>query len=147
MTILEQLTNDMKTALKAGDKEKLSTIRLLRGQLKNMAIDKQDDLTNAEEIAILQSAAKKRRESIEAYGQAGRQDLVDKESAELEVILSYLPQPLSEDEVAAIVDEVIAEVGAVSPKEIGKVMPRVMERVQGRAEGKRINQLVRQKLS
>ena len=137
----------MKTALKAGDKEKLSTIRLLRGQLKNMAIDKQDDLTNAEEIAILQSAAKKRRESIEAYGQAGRQDLVDKESAELEVILSYLPQPLSEDEVAAIVDEVIAEVGAVSPKESGKVMPRVMERVQGRAEGKRINQLVRQKLS
>ncbi|HNR68790.1 MAG TPA: GatB/YqeY domain-containing protein [bacterium] len=147
MTIFDQLTEDMKRALKAGEKERLSTIRLLRGQLKNSAIDKQADLTEAEEIAVLNSAAKKRRESIEAFGHAGRQDLVDKETAELAVILSYLPQPLSDREVEAIVDEVIAQVGALSPKEIGKVMPLVMARVQGRADGKKVNEMVRLKLS
>ena len=95
MTIFERLTEDMKTAMKAGDKERLSTIRLLRGQLKNAMIDKKDDLSEEEEIAILSNAAKKRRESIEAYSKAGRDDLVEKEKKELEVIQSYMPQPLS----------------------------------------------------
>ena len=147
MSILDKLTEDMKVALKEGEKDRLSAIRMMRGQLKNEALDKRSDLTEEEEIAVLTSAAKKRRESIEAYQAAGRDDLVKKEQQELDVIQSYLPQPLSEQELTEIIDQVIAETGAVTMKDIGKVMPAVMERVRGRADGKTINQLVRQKLS
>lgn len=137
----------MKTALKAGQKDRLSTIRLLRGQLKNAEIDKQDALTEQEEIEVLSSAAKKRRESIDSYTQAGRDDLADKEQKELDVITEYLPKALSEKEVKAIVDRVIAEQEAVSMKDLGKVMPKVMAEVKGRAEGKVVNEMVRNKLA
>ena len=147
MTIFERLTEDMKTAMKAGDKERLSTIRLLRGQLKNAMIDKKDDLSEEEEIAILSNAAKKRRESIEAYGKAGRDDLVEKEKKELEVIQSYLPQPLSPEELEEIVDQAIAEANAQTMKDMGRVMGLIMPKVKGRADGKHINEMVRSKLS
>ncbi|MBD3374979.1 GatB/YqeY domain-containing protein [candidate division KSB1 bacterium] len=147
MSIYEKLTEDMKTALKAGQKDRLSTIRLLRGQLKNAEIDKQDALTEQEEIEVLSSAAKKRRESIDSYTQAGRDDLADKEQKELDVITEYLPKALSEKEVKAIVDRVIAEQEAVSMKDLGKVMPKVMAEVKGRAEGKVVNEMVRNKLA
>jgi hypothetical protein len=147
LSIYEKLTEDMKTALKAGQKDRLSTIRLLRGQLKNAEIDKQDALTEQEEIEVLSSAAKKRRESIDSYTQAGRDDLADKEQKELDVITEYLPKALSEKEVKAIVDRVIAEQEAVSMKDLGKVMPKVMAEVKGRAEGKVVNEMVRNKLA
>ena len=147
LSIYEKLTEDMKAALKAGQKDRLSAIRLLRGQLKNAEIDKQDALTEQEEIEVLSSAAKKRRESIDSYTQAGRDDLADKEQKELDVITEYLPKALSEKEVEAIVDRVIAEQDAVSMKDLGKVMPKVMAEVKGRAEGKVVNEMVRNKLA
>lgn len=146
MTIFEQLTEDMKKALKAGEKDRLSAIRLLRGQIKNAAIDKGKDLSQEEELLILNNAAKKRRESIEAYKAAGRTDLVNKEEKELAVVESYLPEKLGEEELEKIIDQVIDEVNAVTIKDLGKVMPVVMSKVRGRAEGKKVNELVRKKL-
>jgi len=147
MSLLDRLTEDMKVAMKSGDKERLSTIRLLRGQLKDAAIAKRAELTEEEELAVLVSAAKKRRESIKAYSDAGRKDLADKEQRELDVIQSYLPEALSSEELEKIVEEVIDEVGAQTMKDMGKVMPVVMAKVKGRADGKQVNELVRKKLS
>ena len=146
MSYLERLTEDMKNAMKSGDKERLSTIRLLRGQIKDAQIDKRADLTEEEEIAVLSNASKKRRESIEAYKNAGRMDLMEKEQKELSVIQSYLPAPLSAEEVALIVDKAIAETGAATMKDLGKIMPLVMAQVKGRADGRQVNELVRKKL-
>ncbi len=147
MSILEKLTEDMKVAMKAGEKERLSTIRLLRGQLKDVEIDKRAPLSEEEEIATLSNAAKKRREAIEAYSAANREDLAAKERQELEVIQSYLPQQLSAAEIETLVDEAIAGSGAQTMKDIGKVMPVVMAQVKGRADGKFVNELVRKRLS
>lgn len=147
MSLLERLTEDMKAALKAGEKERLSTIRLLRGQIKDAEIDKREPLSEEQEIAVLTSAAKKRRESIQAYRDAGREDLAEKEHAELILISAYLPEQHDLLQVEKIIDEVIAETGAQTPKDFGKVMPVVMSRTRGRADGKLVNELVRKKLS
>jgi len=147
MKIIERLTEDMKSALKAGEKERLSTIRLLRGQLKDAAMDKQAALTEDEEITVLSSAAKKRRESIQAFKQAERDDLVEKEQNELVLIREYLPRPLEQEEIEKLIDSAIAETGAQTVKDLGKVMPVVMAEAKGRADGKSINELVRKKLS
>lgn len=147
MSLFEQLTQDMKSAMKAGDRNRLSTIRLLRGALKDKAIDKRQELTDEEELAVLVSAAKKRKESIKAYTEAGRDDLATKESAELDVIQNYLPQPLSQQELETIVNDIIAKTGAQTMQDIGKVMSAVMQEVKGRADGKAINALVRSRLS
>jgi hypothetical protein len=146
MSLLDKLTDDMKTAMKAGQKDRLSTIRLLRGYIKTASIDQQKELNETEEMAILMSAAKKRKESIQAYSDAGRTDLVDKEQAELEVIQEYLPQALTDDEIEKIVVAAIEEVGAQSMQDLGKVMPVAIKMAAGRADGKQINAVVRQKL-
>lgn len=147
MSLLDRLTEDMKSAMKAGEKEKLSVIRLLRGQLKDAEIDKRAALTEEEEIMVLTNAAKKRRESIMAYKNAGREDLAAKEQAELDIIQTYLPKPLDSSEVEKIIEEVIQETGAQTIKDLGKVMPLVMARTRGRADGKMVNEMVRKKLS
>lgn len=147
MRLLDRLTEDMKSAMKAGDKERLSTIRLLRGQIKDAEIDKQEELAEEEEIGILTNAAKKRRESVEAYKNGGRDDLAEKETRELEVIKEYMPEQLDASEVEKIVNQVISEVGAETIKDLGKVMSVVMAKVKGRADGKVINEIVRKKLS
>ena len=147
MSYLERLTEDMKTAMKSGEKDRLSTIRLLRGSIKDAEINKRKTLSEEEEIAVLSNAAKKRRESIAAYQQAGRLDLVAKEQAELVVIQSYLPEQLSQDELQHIVEAAIVESGAQSLKDMGKVMALVMTKAKGRADGKLINEIVRSKLS
>ena len=147
MSLLDKLTEDMKTAMKAGEKDRLSTIRLLRGYIKNASIDQQKELSESEELAIIRSAAKKRKESIQAYSDAGRDDLVAKETAELKVIQSYLPQPLDPVEIEKIVDTAIAQVGAQSMQDLGKVMPVAIKMAEGRADGKDINAIVRQKLA
>ncbi len=147
MSLLERLTEDMKTAMKAGEKERLSTIRLLRGQIKDAAIDKRADLTEEEELGVLTNAAKKRREAIQAYRDAQREDLAAKEEAEWVVIQDYLPAALDVAEVEKIIDAAIAESGAQTLKDIGKVMPVVMSRTKGRADGKMVSEMVRKKLS
>lgn len=147
MSLLSRLTEDMKTAMKSGDKDRLNTIRLLRGQIKDTAINLQKELDEEEEIAVLLNAAKKRRESILAFKNAGREDLVAKESKELEIIQSYLPEQLDPDEIEKIVNTAIQEAGAQTIKDLGKVMPLVMAKVKGRADGKAVSQLVKNKLS
>lgn len=147
MSILEQLTQDMKEAMKAKDNVRLGAIRLMRNELKNASINQGKELEKDDEIAVLSSAAKRRKESIQAYSEAGRDDLVDKEQQELDIIQSYLPQPLSYDELKSIVDTAIRDTGAESAQDLGKVMSLVMQQVKGRADGKQVNQLVRDKLS
>jgi uncharacterized protein YqeY len=147
MSILERLTEEMKEAMKSGEKERLSTIRLLRGQIKDAEINKRAALTDDEELTVLNNAAKKRKESIEAFSAAGRADLAEKERAELTVIQSYLPSPLTDEEIETIVNEAIAAAAAQTIKDLGKVMPLVVAKTKGRADGKVVSDLVRKKLS
>ena len=147
MSLLDRLTEDMKSAMKAGEAVRLGTIRLLRGQIKEAAIDKRADLTDDEMLGVLANAAKKRREAIEAYQNANRQDLAGKEEAELAVIQSYLPAALDAAEIEAIIDRTIAETGAQTIRDLGKVMSLVMNETKGRADGKMVSEMVRRKLS
>lgn len=144
--MLDKLTDEMKSAMKSGDKIKLSTIRQLRAQMKDAQIAKGDELTEEEMMAVLNNAAKKRREAIKLYEQGGRDELAENEKAELAVIETYLPQQLSEAEVSDIIDKAIAETGAAGPSDLGKVMGKIMGQVRGRADGKLVQQLVRTKL-
>lgn len=137
----------MKSAMKAGDKIKLTTLRTVLAQLKEVEIDKRRELTEEEEIQVLAKAAKKRKEAIEFYQKSDRTDLLEKEQQELEIINSFLPQPLTTDELEKIISDAIAETGATSLKEMGKVMSVVMPKVKGRAEGKVVQEMVRKKLS
>ncbi|HOY44414.1 MAG TPA: GatB/YqeY domain-containing protein [bacterium] len=147
MSLLDRLTEDMKSAMKAGAAVRLGTIRLLRGQIKDAAIDKRAELTDDEMLGVLANAAKKRREAIEAYRNAGRVDLAEKEEAELAVIQGYLPAALDAAEIETIIDRAIAEAGAQTIRDLGKVMPLVMNETKGRADGKMVSEMVRRKLS
>jgi hypothetical protein len=142
-----RLGEDFKQALRSGDKLRVSVIRLLTALIKNREVEKRGPLTDAEVLQAIVASCKQRQEAIEPFRQGGRQDLVDKESAELEILQSYLPKPLTSEELHAMVLEAIREVQATSPKEIGKVMGVLMPRVTGRADGKMVNTLVREALS
>jgi len=145
-SLLEKLTRDMKDALRAGEKERLSVIRLLRAQLKDAAIRQGRELNGEEELAVLSSAAKMRQESIEQFTQGQRLDLVKKEQAELEIVKSYLPEPISEGDLSALIDQTLEELGAQGPGDLGKVMKSIMPRIRGRAQGGQVNALVRERL-
>ena len=147
MSLLKKLQDEMKTALKSGDKDKLSVIRMLISEIKKFQIDLKKELSDDEITQILQKYAKQRKESIKQYKEAGREDLAQKEEKELEIVLQFLPEALSEEEIQRVVDEVITETGASSMKDMGKVMKIVMERVKGRADGSVVSQIVKQKLS
>ena len=144
MSLLNRLTEELKEALRAGNHTKLSVIRLLKSSIKNREIEKMAPLTDEEVIDIIMTALKQRRESIEQFQKGGREDLVRKEKSELEVLQTFLPQQLSEEELAEEIQAVIREVGASSPKDMGKVMKIVMVRVKGRAEGARVSSLVKE---
>lgn len=146
-TLDSQLMDDLKTAMKAGDTTARDTIRYTMSSLKNARIDKGGTLSEQDELAVLQRDAKRRQESIDQFRAAGRTDLVDKEEAELAVLKRYMPAELSDQEVAAIVTESIAETGVTSPKEIGKLMPVLIKKAAGRADGKRLNEAARAALS
>jgi uncharacterized protein YqeY len=137
----------MKSALKERRKHELHTLRLLRSELLLASKSIGRPLEEADVLSVLQKAARKREESIEAYRQGGRTDLVEAERAELEIIRAYLPEPLSSAELETLVREVIGEVGAESPRDMGAVMKAVMPRVAGRADGRQVNALVRDLLS
>jgi len=147
MGLEQKLVDDMKSAMKSGDKMVLGTIRMLRAQLKNASIAKGKDLSDEDVIEILSREAKKRKESLELYKKGGRADLVEKEEKELAIITSYLPEQLSQDEIEKIVDEIIAETGVESLRDMGKVMGAVMQKVKGRADGKIVQEIVKKKLS
>jgi len=139
--------DDLKSAMKSGNTTARDTIRYTMSSLKNARIDKGGTLTEQEEIAVLQRDAKRHQESIDQFRAAGRTDLVDKEEAELAVLKQYLPAQLTDDEVASIVAEAIAETGVSSPKELGKLMPVLIKKAAGRADGKRLNEAARAALS
>ena len=150
ISLKERLTEDIKSAMKAKDKIRLETVRSIKKALleKEIAVRPkgQESLTEEQEIELLAQQAKQRRESIEQYRQAGRDDLADKEAQELATIETYLPEQLSDGELSAILDEIIATVGATSPKDMGKVMAPAMQQLKGRADGKKIQALVKNKL-
>ncbi len=144
--VLEQLSKDMKDALRAGDKLRLGVIRLLRAQFENAAIQRRRELTEDEILSVFSSAVKMRKEAIEKFREGHRQDLVERELAELSIVQSYLPQPLSEEEVSVFVDTTVREVGAMGLADLGTVMKQIMPRVRGRVEGGLVNKLVKEKL-
>ncbi len=147
MTIKEKLQHDLKESLKKKDTIRLNTVRSIINAIKNKEIDLRKELTEDEIYGILNTLAKQRRESIEQYEKGGRQDLVDQEKRELEIILEYLPEQLSDEEIEKIVKDTIEEVGASSMKDMGKVMKAVMPKVKGRADGKKVNEMVKKFLS
>ena len=147
MTFLEQINQDIASAMKAKEADKLSTLRMVKTALKNKEIEKMAPLEEAEAIKILQSLVKQRRDSFEAFQQAGRTELAAKEAAEMKVIETYLPAALDEAAIAQIVEAVVAETGASTAKELGVVMKGVMAKLAGQTvDGKIISQLVRAKL-
>lgn len=146
MALADQLLQDMKTAMKSGDKITLETIRMVRSQIKNVEVQKGEALTDEDILQVLTKEAKRRKESIDMYTKGGRDDLAENESKELDVIQSYLPEALSEDELFAIIADAIEKTGAQGMSDMGKVMGMVMPQTKGRADGKMIQNLVRQKL-
>ena len=147
MTIKARLANDLITALKSKDAEATSALRLLINAIKNEELKSRGELDDAAIIGVLSTQAKQRRESIEAFENAGRTELAAKEKRELEIIQKYLPAQLSEDELAKLVDEAIAESGASSPKDMGKVMKLLTPKTKGRTDGKKVSELVKTKLA
>ncbi|MEW6412339.1 MAG: GatB/YqeY domain-containing protein [Candidatus Zixiibacteriota bacterium] len=147
MSIVSRIEDDMKKALKAGEKEKLTVLRGLKSDLKYRQIELREELTDDDAVAVLNSARKKRRDSIEMFEKGGRDDLVRQEKYGLEIIEQYLPEQLSEEQLIDIVKQAIKETGADSPAKVGLVMKAVMPKVKGQADGKVINRLVMDLLS
>jgi len=144
---LEKFQEDLKEALRKGDTTRRDTIRLILSALNYSQIAKGATLEEGEVLAVLQKEATKRRESIEAFSKGNRPDLVAREKAELQVILGYLPPPLTREEIAQAARQAIAESGAQGPRDMGKVMGRLMPQLKGRAEGQEVNAIVQELLS
>lgn len=147
-TLRDKIASDLKIAMKGRDKLRLETLRTLRAQLMEREIAKRGkgDLTSEEEISVVQTAVKKRRESIEMFQKAGRIDLVDIESKEIEIIQEYLPEQLSADEVEITVRRIMGEAGLSTAADFNKLMPAAMKELKGRADGRLIQELVRKLL-
>ncbi|MBU3851404.1 MAG: GatB/YqeY domain-containing protein [Candidatus Paralactobacillus gallistercoris] len=145
--LLDTLNSDLVAAMKSKDKEKLAVLRMLKTALTNERIKLGHDLTSADEINVLSSQVKQRREAVTEFRQAGRDDLADQNEAEIKVIETYLPKQLSADEINALVDEVIKNVGATSKADFGKVMKTLMPQVKGKADGSLVKQVVQSKLN
>ena len=141
MSIIEKIDIELIKALKSGEKEKVVVLRGLKSDIKYKKIDKGENLTNEEVIAVLSVNTKKIRDSIEQFDKAGREDLVTKEKAALEIISEYLPEQLGEEELRGIVKQAVEESGAESPQQMGLVMKIVMPKIKGRADGKLVSKL------
>lgn len=146
MSLSERLNEDMKQAMKSQDKFKLSVIRMVRAAIKNIEIDTKRTLDDNEVLDVLNREIKQRKDSLQEFEKAGRDDLAETVKAEIAVLSDYMPQQLSEEEVKAIVQQTIQETGASSKADMGKVMGALMPKVKGRADGKLVNQLVQQLL-
>ena len=139
----QRILDDIKAAMKAGDKSRLGTLRLLSAAIKQREVDERVQLDEEHVIALLDKALKQRRESIAQFSKAGRDDLVAQEQTEAELIQHYLPAQLSEAEIATIIDNAVSETGATSVKDMGKVMGRVKGQLQGRADMSRVSQAIK----
>ncbi len=147
MSIMERLARDMVQAMKARDSERLGVIRYLRSEAKNREIELGRDLKDEDAIEVISRVARKHREAIDQFSEGGRPELVERERRQLAVVETYLPEKLSEQELAEIVDAAIEETGADGPRGFGLVMKSIMPRVKGRADGNDVKDLVQQRLS
>ncbi|MCW5653522.1 GatB/YqeY domain-containing protein [Hydrogenophaga sp.] len=147
MSLKDQITEDMKAAMRAKDSERLGTIRLLTAAMKQKEVDERVELDDAMVVAIVDKLVKQRKDSIEAFTKASRQDLVDKETAEMAVLQTYLPARLSADEIAAEVRAIVAELGAKGPGDMGKVMGAVKSRLAGKADMGQVSAAVKAALA
>ncbi len=152
MSLKQRIEDDLKAALRAGDKERLGCLRMVKAKAQEKQIElrakkgREAELSDDDVMDVVSAYAKQRHDSIESYERGGREDLAAKERAELEILAAYLPQPMSEDEVAAIIDEAVRESGASEPKDMGTVMKLVMPKVERRADGKLVSRIVRSRL-
>ena len=147
MSLKEEISARMKDAMKARDAATVGCLRLIAAAIKNREIEKRGELDDADMMKLLTQLAKQRNEAIEMYEKGGRTELAEKESRELAIIKSYLPEPLSDDELAKLVEGAIAEIDAQGPKDMGKVMKVIAPKTAGRADGRKVSEAVRAKLS
>lgn len=147
MTLKERITEDMKAAMRAKDAPRLSAIRLLLAAMKQREVDERITLSDDQVVAIIEKLLKQRRDSISQYEAAGRQDLADGEKFEAQILQSYLPQPFSEEEIAAHIEQAIATSGATAAQDMGKVMALLKTALAGRADIAKVSGLVKRKLS
>ncbi len=147
MSLSTTISSDIAAAMKAKDAARLSALRMLKAAIMNKGVEKGRDLDDTEVLQVISSLVKQRRDSIEQFGNAGRTDLVDKETAELGVLMQYLPAAATSEEIDSAVDAAIAETGGSTPKDMGKVMKAVMPKLAGKnADGRAVNDAVRRKL-
>ena len=147
MSLEERLTDEMKQAMKSSDKLRLSTIRMIRSAVKNKEIELRKKLDDEEIQRVIQGMVRKGEESVEQFQSGGRMDLVEKEKKEIEILKSFLPQPIGQEEILRIIDQSIEETQASSLKDLGKVMKSVIPKLGGKVDGRLINQLVKERLS
>ena len=147
MSIIDEIQHDLHEAMKKKEKEKTNTLRNIIGKLKYKTIEKGEEITEQEEIKVIQSLAKQRKDSIEMYKKSERSDLVETESTELSIINEYLPQALSEEEVKSLVKDSVEESGVQSIADLGKIMPIIMKKGAGRVNGKLAQKILREILS
>ncbi|MBV2089654.1 MAG: GatB/YqeY domain-containing protein [Candidatus Thiodiazotropha taylori] len=143
----QRIQDDVKTAMKAKDKERLGTLRLITAAIKQREVDERAELDDSQVLAILDKMIKQRRDSVEQYESAGRQELADQEKSEIAIIEEYLPAGLSDEEVASMIESAIQEVGAAGMQDMGKVMGKLKPQMQGRADMGKVSGLVKQKLA
>ena len=146
MVLYEKIQSDMYTAMKAGEKEKASTLRTVLAKLKDKQIDTREPLSEKDEIKVLQTLVKQRKESIDLYQKGGRSELAEAESFELEIINTYLPEMMDEDDVRKLIEEIIEQTGAQSMADLGKVMPQIMKQGKGLIDGKTAQRIVSEML-
>ena len=147
MSIRQTISDDMKTFMRAKDTARLGAIRLLQASIKQKEVDERIELNDDQILAVIQKMLKQRKDSIEAYQQANRQDLIDQEELEIEVLTKYMPEPLSDEEINQFIEEAIETTGAADMKDMGKVGGVLKSKVAGRADMGEVSKLVRQKLS
>ena len=147
MSLYNKIQNDMYSAMKSGNKEETNTLRTTLAKLKDKKIEKREDLTKEEELKVLQTLVKQRKESIEFYQNGGRNELAEAEQKELEILNNYLPKMMDESDIKSIVKTVIDEVGATSMADMGKIMPEVMKRGKGLIDGKSAQKFVQELIS
>jgi len=147
VTLREQINDDVKSAMRSGDTARRDTLRLLLAGLKQREIDERKELTEADVLAIIEKMIKQRRDSISQFEQGGRQDLADKEKQELALLQTYMPQAMSDDELAAAVIAAVAEAGAQSPADMGKVMALLKPKLAGRADMSKVSAAVKAQLT
>ncbi len=147
MTIKDQLTEAMKTAMREKQKERLGTIRLMLADFKRIEVDERIEISDERALVILDKMVKQRRDSATQYEDANRPELAEKENFEIGVIQEFLPQPLTEDEITALIEEAVAATGAEGMQDMGKVMGQLKPKLQGRADMGAVSQLIRDRLS